>query len=201
VPVCGGVGGVARGARAVALDPGLLTSVTWTYFRLGDYEKAIEADRGSPPFCALLARILRGQMTIDMLRQVEAGSGSPGTRLALSAYRALFEGRVDQAVNHLEALRASGLSDPEGWFIYALCLARAGAPTPALELLTRAVDGGYACHESLSERPEWARLRGTPAFDALVERTASMAADARARFNAADGAAVLAPPPPSSRGA
>ncbi len=29
-------------------------------------------------------------------------------------------------------------------------------------LLTRAVDGGYACHEALTTRPEWLAFRGRP---------------------------------------
>jgi hypothetical protein len=40
-----------------------------------------------------------------------------------------------------------------------------------------------------------------PRFAALVDRTATMVADARARFDALDGANVLSPkPPPSSKG-
>ena len=74
-------------------------------------------------------------------------------------------------MRQLDELRASGFDDPEGWYLYACCLARVGARAGALKLLAQAVDGGYALLRAADDRrPEWAPFRGI-AFDALFERT------------------------------
>jgi hypothetical protein len=181
------------------LDPARHTSVAWTYFLRGDYESAIRLDAVPPAYCALQSRLLTGRISADALRKEEA-IGALGARL-IGAYRALFEGQVDEAMTLLEGLRMAGFADPEGWYLYGFWTARAGAAEPALELVTRSVDGGYACHEALTTRPEWDLVRSDTRFATLVERTATMVANARARFDALDGGNVLSPKaPPSSKG-
>jgi hypothetical protein len=184
--------------RAIAIDPAALTSVSWTHFLLGEYDTAIQEDRSPVPFCALISQVVKGELTADRLRAIEATINSPVRRLAMACYRYLVEKRIDEAVESLEKMRSLGFADPEGWYLYAFYLALSGAAEPALTFLTRAVDGGYACHEPLTGRPQWALLRGKPAFESLVERTAQLVAQARERFDAADGDAVLAPRAPSS---
>jgi TolB-like protein/predicted Ser/Thr protein kinase len=187
--------------RAVLLDPARLTSVTWTHFMLGEYHTAIATDKGVPPYSALMSRLITGQVSPDVLRDEAPIAGAPGSRLAIGAYRALFEGEVNEAIEYLDALRASGFADPEGWYMYSACLARAGAGALALEFLTRAVDGGYACYEPLTHQPEWSALRGHGLYVALVDRTAAMVASARARFEALDGWTLLSgKTSPSSKG-
>jgi hypothetical protein len=178
--------------RAAALDPGQPTSVAWTHLLLGDYENAIRADAGSPPFCQILARLIRGDADLDALRALESSEGSPGTRLGLGIDRAVAEGDLDQATALLESLRQAGFADPEGWYVYAFLFVSRRADDQALDLLTRAIDGGYACHRPLVEQPQWSPLRGVPAFDALAERAAALADSARRRFTAAGGTAILA---------
>ncbi len=192
---------LAAHRRAVTLDPAQRTSIAWTHLLLGDYDTAIETETGSPPYCAVMAKMLTGRLSIEAIRQSEATAPSPGSRLGIGAYRALFEGKVDEAMELLDALGAGGFDDPEGWYLYAFWLARAAASGPALRFLTRAIDGGYACYEPLTRQPEWACLQENLAFTSLVERAASMVALARGRFNAADGTAILTPRTgPSSEG-
>ncbi len=178
--------------RALALDAGQSTSVAWTHLLLGDYENAIRTDGGSPPFCQILARFIRGDFDLDALRALESSQGSPGTRLGLGVYTALAEGDLEQATATMELLRQAGFADPEGWYVYAFLFVSRGALDQALELLTRAIDGGYACHRPLVEQPQWSPLRGVPAFDALAARAEALMADARRRFAAAGGTAILA---------
>jgi serine/threonine protein kinase len=184
---------MAAHQRAAAIDPARGTSISWTHFMKGDYELAIKTDTGSPPFCALLAQLITKQVSTDLIRQAELQAWSPGSRLAMGAYRAVFNREVAEGVAFLEELGASGFDDPEGWYLYAFALAGAEAHTPALTFLARAVNGGYGCYEGLTGRPEWQSLRGDSAFGALVERTAAMVTDARARFAALDGPALLSP--------
>ncbi len=191
----------AAHARAVMLDPARTTSVAWTHFVLGDYDSAIKAETGTPPYCALLSKWLTGRLTADGWRDEEAKTTTYGARLAVGAYRAIAEGAVDEGVSKLNELRDSGFADPEGWYICALLLARAGASTHALGFLTSSVDGGYCSYTALISRPEWSLLAGEPAFAVLVERTAGMLANARARFESAHGADVLTTrDSPSSKG-
>jgi eukaryotic-like serine/threonine-protein kinase len=187
--------------RAVMLDPARTTSVAWTYFMLGDFATAAKADTGSPAFCALMSRLLDGELETEVLRAAEQGAAARGARLAVGAYRALFERNVDEALELIDELIASGFADPEGWYLYALNMARADASAPALDFLGRALDGGYGCHESLMRHTQWSAFQSNPTFKALLNRAAAMVADARRRFDALDGANVLSPKaPPSSRG-
>ncbi len=192
---------MAAHVRAAALDPAQPTSVSWTHLMLGDYDGAIRNDKGKPPFCALLAQLLTEQVSTDVIRQTEMHAWSEGSRLAIGAYRAVFDRQADEAVRLLDDLAASGFDDPEGWYLYSFALAHIGAPAPALTFLERAIRGGYGCSEQLRTQPEWALLAGQASFTALVERTTAMVADARARFDALDGATLLsARVAPSSRG-
>jgi TolB-like protein len=185
---------LAAHRRASASDPSVRTSVTWTHLLLGDYPSAIATDRGSPPFGAFIARGLSGDTTaIEMLRQLAATAASPGQRLVAAAHGFALECRVDEALVAQNRLRASGFADPEGWYLSALLLARAGAEQDALQTLTGVVDGGYAgCVAALESDPIWTQYRGIPEFDALARRVRESAVHAREIFDASDGAGVLA---------
>lgn len=180
--------------RASASDPSVRTSVTWTHLLLGDYPSAIATDRGSPPFGAIIARGMSGDATaVDTLRQLGAAAASPGQRLVGAMQGLAMDGRIDEALIARDRLRASGFADPEGWYVLALLLARAGAEQEALRTLTDVVDGGYAaCVVTLERDPIWTQYRDTATFDALAARVKASAAHAREIFDAADGAAVLA---------
>ncbi len=184
---------LAAHRRASASDPSIRTSVTWTHLFLGDYASAIATDRGSPPFGAIIARALSGDASaIGALARLEETAISPGQRHVVKAHRLALEGRVDESLAAHEPLRAGGFTDPEGWYVAAFLIARAGAVQPSLELLTRVVDGGYAaCLNALDHDPIWTPLHGTPAFDTMVERVRSAVDHAHQMFDAAGGDAIL----------
>ena len=179
--------------RARAVDAAATTSVTWTHFMRGDYQSAVATDVQKPPFCALLSRMVRGDLQIDEVRAIEERAVA-GTRLAVSAYRHMMEGSVDKVLAVLTELRAFGFADPEGWYLYAFMLARDGRAEPALDLLAQAVDMGFACHHALGHQQEWRALADHPRFIDLIGRTDSMVRDARHRFDAAGGQAILGVP-------
>lgn len=106
----------------------------------------------------------------------------------------MMEGSVDQVLSVLTELRAFGFADPEGWYLYAFMLARDGHAEPALDLLTQAVDLGFACHHALGHQQEWRALADHPRFIDLNRRTDLMVREARQRFDAAGGSAVLGVP-------
>jgi TolB-like protein/tRNA A-37 threonylcarbamoyl transferase component Bud32/tetratricopeptide (TPR) repeat protein len=181
---------LAAHVRAAGIDRAAATSVSWTHFVRGDYDQALATDIGSPPFCTLLARLVRGDLSAGEVRRLEERADD-GRRIAIRAYRQMVEGHVEEVVGTLAHLHEFGFADPEGWYLFAFMLVRAGAAEPAETLLARSVNAGYACRDPLVTRPEWAVLRGRPAFDALVEHSGDMLVRARARFEAANGPALL----------
>jgi tetratricopeptide (TPR) repeat protein len=192
-------GSKAAHQRVVSIVPTQVTSVCWTHMMLGDYATAVRLDKGSPPYCALLSKLLLGELSLDGMRQMEREASSQGVRLAVGAYRSTFEHQIDEALRILDDLAALGFADPEGWYLYAFCLITNGALEPALEYATKAVDGGYICYDQLAKLPEWTGLTD-PRYHALVERTAAIAATNRARYEAAGGPSLLSGPiHPSSR--
>lgn len=182
---------LAAHQRAMAIDPRQITSVGWIHFLRGDYATAIEIDRGTPPYCAILAKLFAGDIGPDDMHAVERATPHQAAQMALRSYRTAFAGNVEDTLRQLEELRASGFNDPEGWYLYACCFARIPSREGALRLLAQAIDGGYACHEVLTTQPIWASFRGIVEFDVLVERAGALLADARARFTANDGHAIL----------
>ena len=182
---------LAAQARAIAIDPAVVTSVAWTHFMLGDYESTIATHRGTMPFPAVLAQFARGDLQPDAISRLEAHAGSPGMRLALRAYRQAFEGQTEGALAAMEELRASGFADPEGFYLNAFAFARAGRPDLSIEQLTRSIDGGYACHAPLSREAVWDPLRGDARFETLVQRTAALVAQAQQLYDGAGGKSVL----------
>jgi eukaryotic-like serine/threonine-protein kinase len=184
---------LAAHSRAVASDPTVRTSVCWSHFFRGDFHGAIRTDIGNPPFAALFARLVLGQLDERVLIDLEETMPQGAHRLGVSAHRHINAGLIAQGFEDLEKLRASGFSDPEGWYLYAWTLARKGAVPEARELLTRSVESGYACYESLTGRPEWNVMRDDAAFKLLVNRTRELVSKARAAYERAGGPALLGP--------
>jgi non-specific serine/threonine protein kinase len=182
---------IAAHHRATAMDPTLLTSVSWAHFMLGDYRSAIATDLGALPFAAVLSQLICGESDVSALAPVEAQARSPGTRLAIRAYREVFEGNTDAARRTLDDLRATGFADPEGWYLYAFAFARLQRPDLALDLLARSIQGGYGCHAPLVREPAWKAIRGNAYFDALVARAGALVDRARQVYDDAGGTSLL----------
>ena len=182
---------IAADACAKAIDPAHATSVAWSHFFKGDREMAKRTDTGTPPFCANLSKFIDGELSVQALVDVEQSVGSIGMRLAMRVYRLIATNHTTEALEAIESLRVGGFSDPEGWYLFAFMMARSEMREPAIEILSRAVAGGFGCYTPLTIEPAWAPFRGEPRFDALLKRTEIMLADARARFIAANGHEIL----------
>jgi TolB-like protein/predicted Ser/Thr protein kinase len=181
---------IAAHARAAALDPVSRTSVCWTYFHLGDYHAAIRVDTGTPPFAALLSRIVLGGVDATELRAVE-DSLAGVFQVVMRMYRLLSEQEVDQAREALAHLDDSAFDDPEGWFLAAAFFARAGAAEEALTLLGRAIDHGFNGYRQLGELDHWRSIRQAPGFARLLDRSRDLTERAVALYERAGGVAIL----------
>jgi serine/threonine protein kinase len=181
---------LAAHVRARSIDPDCVTSVCWTHLMRGDFDNAIATDVGTPPFCALLSHTIRGDLKLEEVQRLEE-STADGTKLGMRAYRHVLEGNVGGAVAALEELRDFGFADPEGWYTFALLLARLGAREAALSWLADAIGAGYACHGPLLNLPEWKALSNDRRWPSLVAGAEAKLAYARTLFESAGGHVAL----------
>jgi len=172
--------------RAKQLDPDVRTSVAYTYFRLGDFESALDysspmdADVVFPSYLALG----REQDGISIAKSAEKTLPMQLAPWAI-VYRACLEGNRQSALDALDQARKLLpviLDDPELRFSVATLLAKLNDPERALEFLSIALDRGYRCHYALLHDRWLESLRSHPQFDGLVNRASSMDSQARAVF-------------------
>lgn len=179
--------------KAIAIDAEARTTVCWTHFHRGDYAAAIQTDRGTPPFCSLLTRLIQGTLDPAEVQQMEDSIPDNMLRTGLRAYRHLAQGNLDAALGDLSRMKVAGFADPEGWFLTGTFFARSGATAHALEWLTRSIGAGYAAYRSLVEQRHFDSLRGSEEFTQLVDRARERVEHARRLYERAGGARILGP--------
>jgi hypothetical protein len=187
---------VAAYEAARRLDPGVRTSVAHTFLARGDYEDALRTDLDSFPYVSLMALRLLGredEIRARLERLRHAGTGETHLeQLMRSVSVAYFggdaAGEVVRAVRHFSH---EGFTDPEGWLYWATILVDVIELEEALDLVSRAVDGGYACDTVLRASPLFGRLRGHAAFGALIERAMVRRLEAEEAFREHGGLRVL----------
>jgi hypothetical protein len=117
-----------------------------------------------------------------------------GVRQISRMYRLAMQGNLEALRPSLQDVRASGFTDPEGFYLLATYLARAGAYDEALQTLDRSVRDGYTCPTALRTDPFWDPLREHPAFVQISKQAETASAGAREAFERAGGAAVITGP-------
>ena len=181
---------IAAHAKAIAIDPQARTTVTWTHFMLGNFAEAIRTDH-QPAFCALLSRVIQGDMEVPEIRAFEESLPEGGLRVGARLYRQLVEKQVEPALKDLKTMTAGGFADPEGWFLASVFFARAGAEEPALEWLGRSVDAGYASAFTMVHSDHFSEFRGTDRFQSILARAQERVARGREFYERAGGPALL----------
>lgn len=173
---------VAAHERAQKLDPQIATSVSHTYYQLGDYENSLR-------HVAVGAWAIEGMTLGTMGRVAEAAAafrlvekaGMPSPmRAFVGAWRAMLEGNCQASLDAAERCIQQYL-DPEGVFYMALIMAHLGASERALAVLSECMDRGFSSVEVLLRNPWYENLRSNNQFRKLVER-------AKERFEEADEA-------------
>jgi eukaryotic-like serine/threonine-protein kinase len=184
---------VAAFEAAHRLDPSIHTSVAYTFYVRGDYQRAVETDVAKPPYAALLARYrLNDPAVLAAFKATEDLAMFEGVRLITLMYRLAMEGDLDALRPRLNEVRGSGFNDPEGFYLLATFLAKVGAYDGALEILDRSVGDGYTCPTALHTDPFWDAVRDRPMFVHAVARAEAASARAREAFEQAGGPAVIA---------
>ena len=193
---------IAAYQRARRLDPAIRTTVAHSYFMRGDYEKAIELDRDEPRYLTAMALMALGRAAeaIEHCRgERDRTHANAHLKMVLDLVTALTERNRELGHETVARLLAyPAFSDPEGLFYWAHTTAVVGDTDAAIDVLAKAVDGGYHCPTGLETSPAFHVLRGDPRFDALVARARAHHAVALQAFAEAGGHRLLGIPRPDS---
>jgi tetratricopeptide (TPR) repeat protein len=176
--------------RARQIDPGIVTSVVYTYNMQGRWEQALTVERGTIQFGRLHALIMLGRL--DEARRVadesSARINSPALEVATRGYLAAAEGRRDGFMPYLER---GALRDPEAYTLMARGAIHLGLADEGLRMLEKAVLGGHFCVPFL-RRDSWLDpVRERQDFRQILAAAESRHREAREHYLAAGGEMLL----------
>jgi eukaryotic-like serine/threonine-protein kinase len=161
---------VAAFRKVRSLDPDARTSMIHTLDALGDLEGALLEARKNDPFEESWVLVQMGRNE-DALRVADdhlrvLGSNSFGA--FMRAVKSIIQGDREA----LEEVRAhyQEFPDPEGLFLTARMMARAGREDYALEFFDRSVGKGYANFPLIAREPSFDPMRDDPAFQGTMKR-------------------------------
>ncbi len=177
------------------LEPGVRTSVAHTYLARGDYDLAIAADLDAFPYVTIMALHAQGRQT-EMRARLEQLTPPPGAsqleQVAHVIGRLYLGHSAPDVLAPLRQFIHGGFTDPEGWLYWSTGFAAVNHLDEAMELLTRAIEGGhYACDTILRALPLFDPLRSRPDFPRLVDRAAEQRREAETAFREAGGLQTL----------
>jgi TolB-like protein len=180
---------LAAHENAKRLDPNIRTSVHYTWFMKGEFANARDADRDEVPMVRALAIDALGE-TAEAERIIREFGTPQGVELhAIHSLEALLDGDVPRLIREIERIRSSSFHDPEGIYVLARQLSKAGELDRALEILQAVVEKNFLCHEAVMNDPWFAPLRDRAQPILAVSREKSAAA--MEKFMAAGGAELL----------
>lgn len=128
----------------------------------------------------------RGAEAVAGLRELEPKVPTR-VRDFMIAARTPIEGKETESHAAIGRIIASGFYDPEAFLYLARHLARLCEPDEALAVLTRAVDGGFACLSTLQRDPWLEPLRERSAFTTLLRRVEASCRSAESAFESLSG--------------
>ena len=183
---------LAADRRARRIDPGVRTSVHYTFWSLGDYQQTALTDLEEIQALRYASYWMMGREAeaLSAVRQLES-QWPTSERWYLKSLRGAFEGNRDECVDATRRLLASGFHDPEGLLFCARNLARVRAGEFALELLGRIVEGRFYCADMLVHDPWFDSIRTEPDFIRVLHWAQQGSADAAAAFSKAGGERLL----------
>lgn len=137
---------IAAHQQARRLDPNIRTSVTFTYFAMGDYEAALSACPTKLEYShvQVLATAGREREAIAALQEWDRVELPPINRLFRSALGALLAGNKEECVSISKRILA-GFTDPEGIFYIGRHMAYFGEAAEFLPTLKQVVERGFYC--------------------------------------------------------
>jgi serine/threonine protein kinase/tetratricopeptide (TPR) repeat protein len=186
---------LAADRHARRLDPAIRTSVAYTHFMRGDWERAVNADGDDPRWITNWSLPMLGR-TADAIASYRANEQRPlppMVHLWLRASRQLLEGDRDEALASIDQFSTMHAFDPEGVYFIVRALAKLDQPSPALDLLEHhVVEAGFFCYQAFVSDPWLDSVRGERRFNAIVKRAQERSQDAEAEFRRLGGDRLLA---------
>jgi tetratricopeptide (TPR) repeat protein len=175
------------------LDPLIPTSVMHTYFMLGDYERALENAGGDYGYGTALVLGMTGRVeeAVSMLQQRELDKPWRLGKLYLTSLRTLLEGKCEESLAVSQELMQATFRDPEGMYYLGRQFAYLHEEAQALEILSRAVDNGFFCHQAFLRDPWLDSLRTRTEFTALLGKAHQLHREALTAFLAGGGPSLL----------
>jgi len=184
---------VAADRMAHRLDPTVPTSVRYTYWMQGDFEKAIAEQSDYSDFLGPYALTALGRL--DEARRIYEDlerSSRSGIQIAVyTSQRAALQGNREEFLAANTRIAMSGFRDPEGLYFQARTAAFVHSPEVAFALLDRVVNDGFLCHRSMDLDPWLDGLRGDPEYRRIHRISEERHREARVRFLEAGGDRLL----------
>jgi serine/threonine protein kinase/Tfp pilus assembly protein PilF len=184
---------LAADRQARRLDPTVRTSVMYTHFMLGDWERAMASDTDTLKWVTNWTLPLLGRQNeaIASFREMESRP-LPGTiRDMMRACRLVMEGNREESFKIAQTFFYKHF-DPEGLYFTARVLARLDEPIASLDLLDRIVGQGFYCSSILMRDPWMDSIRGRSRFADVVRRADERTREAHDEFIRLDGHRLLA---------
>ena len=179
--------------EARRLDPQIATTIDQTYLVLGEYQRALDASPGDFGYVAGLALASLGRVgeAIELLRSSEQRNLPRFGKLFLVSLRALLEGKREESLQASRELMQAAFRDPEGNYQLARQVAYLNQSAEALQLLARAVEGGFFCYSTMARDPWLDSLRGTKELPRLLRMAEKRHHEAVEIFFNSGGTALL----------
>ena len=184
---------LAADRQARRLDPSVRTSVMYTHFMLGDWERAMASDTDTLKWVTNWTLPLLGRQdeAIAAYREFESRP-LPGTiRDLMRACRLVLENRKEESYKIAQNFFYKHF-DPEGLYFTARVLARLGEPDASLDLLDRIIEKGFYCSAVMLRDPWMDAIRGQSRFADVVRRADARTREAEQEFRRLNGERLLA---------
>jgi hypothetical protein len=184
---------LAADRQARRLDPSVRTSVMYTHFMLGDWERAITSDTDTVKWITNWTLPLVGRESEAIASYYELESRPlPGViRELMRVHRLVLEGKEDESYAIIQTFFHKHF-DPEGLYFIARILARLREIDACLDMLERIVEQGFYCSSILMRDPWLDPIRGRSRFADIVRRADARTFEAQAEFQRLNGERLLA---------
>jgi serine/threonine protein kinase/tetratricopeptide (TPR) repeat protein len=184
---------LAADRQARRLDPAVRTSVTFSHFMLGDWERAIASDMDDTRWVTKYALPMLGRTeeAIAGYKALEERQLPAAIQGLARISRYCLERRHDDFLSALDEFHSTRAFDPEGLYFAVRMLVRVDEAERALRLLEEVIDRGFYCTPALLRDPYLDPLRGEKRFTALVERAQGRTHEAQSEFHRLRGDRLL----------
>jgi TolB-like protein len=184
---------VAAHEEARRLDPNVPTSLAFTLYLRGDYDRLVR-ERDSvidvlPKALGLAARGVREDALAALDEELREARLPRVLGRVVGAMRMVLAGESRDTAT-VEDLVATHI-DPEALYMFAIFLSELGDVERGLQVLESAVRGGFLVSPALRGDPLLARMRALPRFASIVDIAERGRRDALERFESAHGRTLL----------